>query len=134
MSANLDLVRSIYAAWERGDFSRADWADPEIEYSWVEGPAPRTWTGLKGMAEANQDVLGAWDDVRLEAMQYREIDNQRVFVQFVQYGRARRAGWTSLRFTSRRRTCSRSAKEGSASSSCTGIESERSPTSAFRSR
>src|SRR4051794_2565462 len=77
-SANLDLVHSIYAAWERGDFSSVEWAHPEIEYVIVEGPAPGSWSGLAGLEEGGLGFLSAWEELRVEAEEYRKLDDERV--------------------------------------------------------
>jgi ketosteroid isomerase-like protein len=89
MSANLDLVRSIYADWERGDFSRADWADPEIEFAIVGGPQPGRWKGLAGLAEGTGDLLDAWEGFRADAEEYRELDDDGVLVLVRMSGRGR---------------------------------------------
>ena len=91
-SPNLDLVRSIFANWERGDYSSAEWADPEIEYVEADGPAPGRWTGRDGMAEAARRQLDAWTEFRFEADQYREIDSERILVLFYQSGRGKASG------------------------------------------
>jgi ketosteroid isomerase-like protein len=71
-------VRSIYAAWEHGDFSRAEWAHPEIEYALPDGPEPGSWVGITQMAQAFRDQLRAWEDYRVEASDFRELDDERV--------------------------------------------------------
>src|SRR5438132_6753557 len=71
-------LRSIYADWERGDHSSAEWAHPDIEYVVVGGPEPGSWTGLAGMAASHREVLGAFADFRIEADEYKQLDDERV--------------------------------------------------------
>jgi ketosteroid isomerase-like protein len=86
-------VRSIHANWQRGDYSSpADWADPEIEFVWADGPSPGTWTGVAGMAGTWRDFLGAWEDFRVEPNEYRELDDERVLVLVRFSGRAKTSG------------------------------------------
>ena len=92
MSPNLDLVRSLYADWERGDFGSAAWADTEIEYVIADGPSPGNWTGLAEMADVHRDFLRAWEDFRVEAEECRELDNQRVLVLLDNSGRGKTSG------------------------------------------
>ena len=42
---NVEVARSIFAAWERGDYSSTEWAHPEIEYVIADGPEPGSGKG-----------------------------------------------------------------------------------------
>jgi ketosteroid isomerase-like protein len=92
VTANADLVRSIYAAWERGDYSSAEWAHPDIETVVADGPAAGSWTGVAGAAESWRDFLNAWEGYRAEAEEYRELDDERVLVLVRRSGRGKRSG------------------------------------------
>jgi ketosteroid isomerase-like protein len=91
-SANLDFVRSLYAAWERGDFTSTAWAHPEIEFVIADGPAPGSWTGLAGLARGWRDWLGAWEEYRVEVDDYRALDGERVLVLIHLSGRGKTSG------------------------------------------
>ena len=99
MSANLDLVRSIYADWERGDFSHAEWADPKLEYTIADGPQPGTWIGH--MPEGFRDWTSAWEGYRTEAEEYRELDAERVLVLNRSSGRGKSSGIDLTQFQAR---------------------------------
>ena len=90
--ANLDLVRSIYADGERGDFSSVQCAHPAIVMVATDGPEPGTWTGLSGMTEGWRDWLHAFKDFHVEVEQYRELDSERILVLIRRKGYGKASG------------------------------------------
>jgi ketosteroid isomerase-like protein len=92
VSENMELVQSIYAAWERGDYSSTDWAHPEIESVSADGPVPGIWKGLAGMAKATRDFMSSWEGYRPEVDEYRELDGDRVLVLSRFHARGRKSG------------------------------------------
>src|SRR5664280_174252 len=80
-SANVDLVRSIYERWERGEFGDVLWADAAIEFVRVDEGRP-SGTGLAGMAESWRDWLGAWEDFRAGAEEYRDLGDSVLVLNF----------------------------------------------------
>jgi ketosteroid isomerase-like protein len=92
VSANLDLARSIYTDWERGDFSSDKWAHPEIEYVFADGPSPGIWKGLAGLVEGWRGFLSAWEQFHVAVDEYRELDDEHVLVLLSFRGRGKASG------------------------------------------
>ncbi len=89
MSENLDLVRSIYAEWERGTFGATpEWADPDIEFVVPDGPEPSTRTGTAA-APGVEAFVELWEDLRFDAEEYREMDDGSVLVVCRMRGRGK---------------------------------------------
>ena len=90
---NVEIVRSIYAAWERGDYSSTEWAHPEIEWEFAaDGPSPRAGTGLAGMAEDWREYISDFEEFHHVVDEYLELDDERVLVLQHFSGRGRTSG------------------------------------------
>jgi len=90
--ASLDVVRSIYDGWQRGDFSREDWAHPEIDFVYVGGPEPAAGTGIAAMNELWGEWLRDWVDFRAVPLEYRVLEEDRILVLVRNLGRGRLSG------------------------------------------
>jgi ketosteroid isomerase-like protein len=91
-SANLELVRSLYSRWQRGDVSSSDWVHPQIEVVFADGPNPGTWRGLSGLTAGWREVLNAWEHFHPEVERYEELDDARILVLVRWHGRGKRSG------------------------------------------
>jgi hypothetical protein len=65
VTANLDVVRSILANWERGDLSSMDWADRDIDFVFADGPEPGTHVGRAAMQELFRSWLNSFATISL---------------------------------------------------------------------
>jgi len=92
-SSNLDLVRSIYANRERGDYGSTEWAHPDIEFVIPDGPEPVSLKGVSATMGWARDFLSAWEGFRIKVDEYRELDDERILVLTRPGGgRGRRSG------------------------------------------
>jgi hypothetical protein len=93
-------VRSIRSAWDRGDFfesgdlfsSVVEWAHPEIECVFADTPDSGTSFGVPDMVRRLREFLGAWEGWRVEADEYRALDDERVLVLTHPRGRGKASG------------------------------------------
>src|ERR1700737_1386864 len=91
-SANVDLVRSIFASWEHGDSGPSvESAPPDIEFVITDGPSPGRWAG-PAVTTGYREVLTAWEDFCFHAEEYRELDSERVLVLVRFSGRGKTSG------------------------------------------
>jgi ketosteroid isomerase-like protein len=91
-SQNVELVRSICADWERGDYSSAEWAHPNVEFVRADGPEAGTWRGFAGLAEGTRYRLSAWEGFRVAPDALRELDEDHVLVLGRLSGRGKISG------------------------------------------
>jgi hypothetical protein len=92
ISRDLEVVRALYEEWERGDVTSSEWADPQIEVLFADGPNPGSWRGLSGLAEGWRDVLNAWEHFRPEVDCYRTLEDGSILVLVRWHGRGKRSG------------------------------------------
>jgi ketosteroid isomerase-like protein len=91
-SENLELARSIWAHWEKGDFSATHWADPEIEFVEADLPDGAARVGIHAMNEAWTDFLRNWHEFSTHPEEYIELDEERVAVLAAFSGRGKHSG------------------------------------------
>jgi ketosteroid isomerase-like protein len=88
---NVEIVRRVYDAWARGDFSPVDDFAPDIDFEMVDWPHQTRVTGIDAMWETWRSTLNAWVDFRSIADEITGFGD-RVLVMNRIVGRGRESG------------------------------------------
>ena len=92
---NVEVVRSIYAEWEKGNFQAAlPVLDREITFEvWMpDSNELDVRHGLHGLEEFMRDWFGQWEGYRIIGDEFRAIGTDHVFVGGRQAGTGRSSG------------------------------------------
>jgi ketosteroid isomerase-like protein len=102
---NVEIVRSIYAAWAKGDFPSDEWADPNIEFGM---PSEAASCGVEAMGRSWADFLSSWEDVATVPEEFG-AEGDRVLALHEFRGQGRRSGIPAADFSG---ACVFTLKEG----------------------
>jgi hypothetical protein len=56
------------------------------------GPSPGSWTGLAGLRDGFRELANAWEGMRYDVDDYRELDGERVLMLYQRSGRGKTSG------------------------------------------
>jgi uncharacterized protein len=93
-SENVELLRTLYRRWERGELVTVDAFDPEVEFVRIGSDYPGLageWRGLDEMWVAIVDWLRSWEHLRVEAERFYDLDD-RVLVLSRETARGKHSG------------------------------------------
>jgi ketosteroid isomerase-like protein len=79
---NVEIVRGMYEHWAHGDFPLS-YFDADVEHSRIGAETPDMegeWRGVDGLSRAFADYLHAFADLRIEAEDIFDLDDDRVLV------------------------------------------------------
>ena len=92
---NVEVVRRLYASWERGDLDTADFFDVEIEHLRIGSELPGIngeWQGIEELGAAMASYLDALADLHIEAERMIDLGGDRVLVLSRQTARGKTSG------------------------------------------
>ena len=90
--SNAAVVRSILASWGRGELSSLEWAAPEIEFVFADGPEPGRHLGREAMKDLFRGWLGSFAEFGISVEDVIDLDRGRVLALTSVRGQGKTSG------------------------------------------